>query len=139
MTTRQAVIAEAMTWLGTPYHLMGDVKRVGVDCGQLLNMVYSTVGLTPRYEAGHYPSDWHFHRSEERYLQAVEKFAVPTDNPRAGDIAVFQFGRCVSHGAIVVDWPLLIHSHLGQGCVYVDVNDSQLKGRLVGTYTLFKD
>lgn len=38
-------VAEAMTWLGTPYHHQGRVKGVGVDCATLLCEVYKEVGL----------------------------------------------------------------------------------------------
>lgn len=139
MTTRAEVIAELKTWLGTPYHHQGKVKGAGVDCGQLLIEVFSAVGLSARFDAGYYPPDWHFHRSEERYLGWVQKYAKPTETPRAGDIALFKFGRCISHGAIVVDWPLMIHSHLGIGCVYVNATDAELNGRLAGFYTVFED
>lgn len=40
MKNLQAV-AEAITWLGTPYHHQGRVKGVGVDCGTLLCEVYA--------------------------------------------------------------------------------------------------
>lgn len=138
MTTREVVVAEAKTWLGTPYHHQGKVKGAGVDCGQLLIEVYHNVGMTPAIDTGHYPSDWHFHRSEEQYLGWVQQHATPTDTPKAGDIALFKFGRCISHGAIVVEWPLMIHSHLGRGCVYVNATDAELNGRLAGFYTLFE-
>ena len=31
--------------------------------------------------------------------------------PGPGDVAVFRFGRTFSHGAIVTDWPRLIHAY----------------------------
>ena len=37
-----------------------------------------------------------------------------------GDIALWRFGRCFSHGAIVVDWPVVIHAYLGRPCVLED-------------------
>ena len=32
---RARIVAEAMTWLGTPYHHRGKLKGIGVDCAQL--------------------------------------------------------------------------------------------------------
>ena len=32
MNKNQLAVAEALTWLGTPYHHQGRVKGVGVDC-----------------------------------------------------------------------------------------------------------
>ena len=136
--TRQEVVNEAKSWIGTPYHHMGRVKGVGVDCGQLLIEVYHAVGLIPQIDTGYYPSDWHFHRSEERYLGWVESYAKPTETPQAGDVALFRFGRCISHGGIFVDDNTIIHAYLGQGCVYANLSDAELKGRLVSVYTLWE-
>lgn len=135
MTTRQAVIEEAKTWIGTPYHHMAHVKGAGVDCGQLLVEVFHAVGLTPLLDLGQYPSDWHFHRSDEQYLKWVSDYATPVEVPKPGDIALFKFGRCISHGAIVVEWPLVIHAHLGIGCIYAYATDAELAGRLAGFFS----
>jgi cell wall-associated NlpC family hydrolase len=139
MATREDVINEAKSWLNTPYHHMGNVKGAGVDCGQFLIEVFHAVGLCPKIDTGHYSHDWHFNRSEERYLSWVEKYAKPTTTPNLGDIALFKFGRCISHGGIITEWPTMIHSHIGRGVVYVNANDAELNGRLVGFYTVFED
>lgn len=134
---RAAVVAEALSWLGTPYHHLAQVKGAGVDCGQLLLAVYRDAGLIPQTESGYYPSDWHFHRDDERYLEMVKRFAHEVEVPKPGDIAVFKFARCVSHGVIILDFPRVIHAQLGQGCVLADINDAELLGRCVGFYSLW--
>jgi cell wall-associated NlpC family hydrolase len=136
---RDAVIAEAKSWLNTPYHHMGRVKGLygGVDCATLLLEVYERAGLIPRIEIDHYPPDWYMHRSEERYLDWLLKFAVKVDfGAKPGDVEVFQFGRCVSHAAIILDWPMAIHAWKPAGCVLEDnvrVN-VDLKHRSKGIY-----
>lgn len=107
---RAAVVAEAMSWLKTPYHHQAAVKGAGVDCAMILVEVYWKCGLIPHIDPRPYPADWHFHRDTERYLGWLEKYADETDNPLPGDIATFQYGRCVSHAAIVVEWPIVIHA-----------------------------
>jgi cell wall-associated NlpC family hydrolase len=139
MTPRDEVLREAYTWLATPYHHQGRVKGAGVDCAMLLIEVYHHCGLIPDIDPTPYPPDWHFHQDEERYLGWVKQYAQPVDVPAPGDIAVFQFGRCVSHGAIVVAWPLIIHSYLNEGCVLADATQGQMAGRVRGFYSLFKD
>lgn len=140
MTLRAEIVAAARAWLNTPFHHAGRVKGVGVDCLQLLVAVYSEVGLLPAVDTGHYPRDWHFHKSEERYLQAVASYAAPLsamDRPQPGDLALFKFGRCVSHAAIVIEWPLCIHAYFGQGVVEVDaMNGAELAGRLHSFWSL---
>jgi NlpC/P60 family putative phage cell wall peptidase len=119
---RAAVVAEARRWLGTPYHHGACVKGAGVDCAQLLIGVFSAVGLiaTPKIES--YPPDWHLHRSAERYLGIVLAHAreLEDEMPLPGDVALWRFGRCYSHGAIVIEWPLIIHAYLARPCVLED-------------------
>jgi cell wall-associated NlpC family hydrolase len=139
MTTREAVIAEAKTWIGTPYHHMGAVKGAGVDCAQILIEVYHAVGLIPRIDVGYYPPDWHLHKSDEQYLGWVKKYAHQVETPKPGDVALFKFGRCVSHGAIVLDYPKIIHSYFRQGCVYGDASQIELAGRLDSFWSLWEN
>lgn len=43
----ELIIAEARSWVGTPYHHQAVVKRVGVDCVGLILGVGMAVGLMP--------------------------------------------------------------------------------------------
>jgi NlpC/P60 family putative phage cell wall peptidase len=102
---RAAVVAEAESWLGTPYHHMARLKGVGCDCLTLLAAVYEAAGVVPVIEIPFYPPDWHLHRGVERYMDGLLAYAHEVDAPAPGDVALFRFGRCFSHGAIVVEWP----------------------------------
>lgn len=136
---RQNVISEAFTWLNTPYHHQANLKGVGVDCVMLLVEVYKACGLIPAtVDPRPYANDWHVHRSEEVYLGGVEQLAERVDVPEPGDIALFQFGRCVSHGALVVKWPLVMHAFIENSAVVLtDISKSaDLTSRLRGFYTL---
>jgi cell wall-associated NlpC family hydrolase len=116
---RQAVVAEARSWLRTPYHHMGRVKGGGVDCATLLAEVYARAGVAPALEIPFYPPDWHLHRNAERYLEFILGHAQEIAGlPAPGDVALWRFGKCFSHGGIVVDWPLIIHAYSGKGCVH---------------------
>ena len=42
---REKLVAEALSWLGTPYHHAGRVKGGGVDCGMLNLQAFINVGL----------------------------------------------------------------------------------------------
>jgi cell wall-associated NlpC family hydrolase len=118
---RAAVVAEARTWLRTPYHHMGRVKGAGVDCLMLLAEVFERVGLVPHLEIEHYPPDWHLHREAERYLDGVLRHTVETAGPPLpGDVVLWRFGRCFSHGAIVVAWPAIIHAYVRTPCTLED-------------------
>ena len=122
---RQQVVSIAKTWLKTPYRHQGRVKGAGTDCLCILVEVYSEAGLIPPIELPYYPRDWHMHRSTERYLQGLLKYTREVDAPLPGDIVLWQFGRCFSHAAIVVEWPMVIHAWVGVGCVLEDVTAAQ--------------
>lgn len=134
---RAAVIAEARGWLTTPYHHMARVKGGGVDCAQLLIAVYHAAGLVPDFAVGYYPPDWHLHRDRERYLEWVEKCAHPVARPKSADIAIWKFGRTFSHGAIVVDWPNVIHAYMKRPAEICDMSKEEgLKKRELLFYEL---
>jgi cell wall-associated NlpC family hydrolase len=100
-TQRGAVVTAARSWIGTPYHNCADLKGVGVDCGMLIVRVFVDTGLCAPFDPRPYAPDWHLHRSEERYLGFVFERCAEVDNPEPGDVMVFRYGRCYSHGGIV--------------------------------------
>lgn len=135
---REKIVEEALTWLKTPYHHRGNVKGAGVDCAFFLIEVYAAVGLIERFDPGYYPMDIMMHRGEETYLAWVEKFGKLVDAPKPGDIAVWKFGRIFSHGAIVIDWPNIIHAHRTErGVVLARGDDGERAGREVKFYSLW--
>ena len=137
---RSAVVAEALTWLRTPYHPCARVKGHGVDCAQILIEVYAAAGLIERFDTGHYPQDWMLHRDEERYLGFISQHAHQVPVPQPGDIALYRFGRCVSHGAIVIDWPVIVHAYAPEGNVCLgDGMAGRLGPRLAGFFSIFQD
>jgi len=116
---RAAVIAAAREWIGTPYHHAADVKGVGVDCGMLIVRAFIDTGLCAAFDPRPYEADWHLHRAEERYLGFVLKRCIEIPRPNLGDIAVFRYGRCYSHGGIVTRLApfTIIHAFRSASCV----------------------
>lgn len=116
---RAAVVAEAMTWLLTPWRHQGRVKGAGVDCAGLIICAYRNAGMIDDVDAGNYPRDFHIHRDEERFLSFVPSFAVEIAETEvcAGDLVLFRIGRVFSHGAIVTRWPRGIHADVRSGMV----------------------
>jgi cell wall-associated NlpC family hydrolase len=110
---RAAIVAEARRWIGTPYHDNGDILGAGVDCGMLLVRTFLDLGLVPPFDPRPYPRDWMMHNDEEKYLGWVKENCGEVEKPKPGDIAVFRFGRCYSHGGVItgVDPLTLVHAY----------------------------
>jgi cell wall-associated NlpC family hydrolase len=128
---RARVIAEARTWLGTPFRDQSDVKGAGVDCAMLLVRCFVDTGIVPAFDPRPYAPQWHLHRDEEKFLAIIEKLGTEVARePVPGDVIVYRFGRCFSHGALVIDEKHVIHAWYLEGRVTIskltDVRLSQL-------------
>ena len=117
---RERVCAIAREWIATPYHHMGRIKGAGVDCAMFPLEVYREAGLIGDVEVPYYPQDWMLHRSVEVFLGVVERYAHEVKEPAAGDLVMYRFGRCFSHGGIVLAWPTILHALTNKGVVLAD-------------------
>jgi NlpC/P60 family putative phage cell wall peptidase len=139
---RAAVVAEALTWLRTPYHHHARLKGVGVDCAQLLVAVYEACCAVDRVELGDYSPEWHLHRSEELYMQHLLRYARLLDEDetvRSADIALYRFGRTFSHGAIVLEPGTFIHAYKDRGVIVSTAEEEPLQGRDVQFWRVIED
>lgn len=120
---------------------MGRVKGAGVDCAMFPLEVYREAGLIGDVEVPYYSQDWMLHRSDEIFLGIVMEYAreltaAPTaplstarSSAKSGDFVIYRFGRCFAHGAIVIEWPTVIHAVNGKGVI---LSDGEREGILVG-------
>ena len=113
------IVAEARSYLGTPYHHMADIKGVGIDCALILVRVFCDLGLVPLFDPRPYTKDWFLHRHEEQYLNHLLAQAREVERPEPGDVILSRQGRVYSHGGIVTQAkPLeIIHAFAPAGCV----------------------
>lgn len=124
---RDEIIKQAELWLGTRWHHNACRLGAGVDCGRFLIAVYVAAGLIEEFDVGQYAPDFMMHRAEERFLGWVMKHTDEVDVPQRGDVAMWKFGKCFAHGAIVIEWPRVIHSYRHEGKV---TRSDASKGRL---------
>ena len=129
-TQRAAVIFAARRWIGTPYHSCADIVGAGVDCGMLIVRVFVDCGLAPPFDPRPYAPDWHLHRGEEKYLSFVLDHCKETQDPRGGDLALFRWGRCYSHGGVVTSGAPLSIVHAFQPAGRVLEEHVACNGRL---------
>ncbi len=134
---RAAAVREARRWLLTRWTHRGAKMGIGVDCGNLLIEIFNAIGAIPRIDPGQYSRDWMQHNDDSKFLEYVEMFARPKTAPaEPGDILLFRVGKCISHGAIVTEWPEIIHAYAPARCVTRDTMESPLRHLLVGTWEI---
>ena len=139
---RAAVVAEALTWKGTPYHHQSNIKGVGVDCAMFLIETYGNVGVLKKFDPRPYSSDWFLHHSEEKYLQTLIPFAkeISVRDAKSGDIILMKLGRTFSHSAIVVEGSVVIHAYMKERMVTLgDLGQLPFTGRELKAFNPFGD
>jgi NlpC/P60 family putative phage cell wall peptidase len=118
--SRAAIVAEARSWIGTPYHHQASVKGVGCDCLGLVRGVWrALLGPEPEAIPG-YSGDWGEVGAQEAMLAAARRHLIeiePTD-AEAGDVLVFRMrrGRVAKHAGIQVSaapCPSFVHAQEG--------------------------
>lgn len=126
---RQAVIDQARTWLGTPWHHQGRLKGAGVDCIGLIVGVARELG----YAVDDYTD---YQRFPDGVTMSAElhKQLRPTTRPMAGDIVCFRITRLPQHVAIITGPNTLIHAYQPYGVVETTIRPSLLE-RAFGYFT----
>lgn len=99
------IIAEARTWLGTPFHHQGRVKGVGVDCIGLVVGVGRDLGLVDydTTDYGRIPNPVVMGKGLREHL-------IQTDQIVPGCVLWFAFTQAPMHLGIVTDSGL-IHAY----------------------------
>jgi cell wall-associated NlpC family hydrolase len=120
---RAAFVNEALSWVGTPFLDCGDVKgpNGAVDCAMLLVRAAVDTGCVAPFDPRPYSPRWHLHRSEELFLGWItgRLGAREVAEPRVGDVILWQFGRCFSHGAVLVNAAEVCHAYYAAGMALV--------------------
>lgn len=130
MTVGERIAEATRSWIGTPYANNAMAKGYGVDCAHLLVGVLIDADLLDPSDVQieYYSNEWHLHRSEEKFISYIETVAteIPLDGIEVGDFLLYQYGRCISHGAIYVGNGLVVHAFVNLGVVLSGLDDSIL-------------
>lgn len=117
MTHRQAVIAEARRWIGTPYHHQASLIGVGADCLGLVRGVWRAMHGRETEAPPPYSRDWAEATGEEALLTAAARHlvAVDTAGRQPGDAIGFRFraGLPAKHIGILVTDTSFVHAMEG--------------------------
>lgn len=128
---RTAFIAEALSWIGTPFADKCRIKgRNGcADCVNLPAEAAFGIGLLPRVEIPDYPPRWMLRKSEPEWLLdfLTDMLGMQeTADPKPGDLHAYQFGWKFSHLAIRSSPSEIVHAYAATHMVIVSRIDEPL-------------
>ena len=107
METRQQIVTEARTWIGTPFRHAAGVKGHGADCVHIVSGTFEALGLVRHTVFPVYGMDWYKHEASPDHivdgLVAAGMHEISSEEAGAGDVAVLKFGRKWSHCVILTD------------------------------------
>jgi NlpC/P60 family putative phage cell wall peptidase len=134
--TRADIVAEARSWIGTPFHHQGRLKGVGVDCAGLLICVARELGLSSFDVTGYarLPDGRQLKATCERLMEPIG-----LDAAGPGDVVLLRWTRQPQHVAIVADGPgyrTIIHAHEQAGQCVEHILDEIWARRVVRAYRI---
>lgn len=136
---REKIAEIAKKWVGAKYHHLGMVQYKDADCMTLLLQVYEEAGLIEHREPDYYPPDFLFHRGSEEYLEGVSEYGYKSKLYKKGNILLYKFGRVISHSAIIIDYPTIIHAVADNGIIFDNANQDYLKKAERFNFSLWKE
>ena len=101
--TGEMLVAQARTWIDTPYHHAGRAKGHGVDCIGLVIGAARELGAAVPFDTTDYGRGDNLPLMRRGLLQFCDCFPVPDFPPdqwRGGDILIFRGGSILHHVAI---------------------------------------
>lgn len=136
-TTRVAILAEAMTWLGTPYRHQGSRKGVGCDCLGLVRGVWRAVYGEEPERPGPYSPDWAEAGAGDPLIEAARRHCAerPLPEVRPGDLLVFRWRshHAAKHLGILLPHDRFLHAYEGHA-VTVSPLIAQWRRRIAGVF-----
>ncbi len=144
-STREQVVAEARSWLGTPFAHQGHVKGIGADCAGLVAGVAIALGLLP---ADWWQRDFAPHAGYPRtpgagLMPAVCRRFLRHLEPmhaRPGDVLLLRFSTEPQHLGIVTPYHLgglaMIHAYSRSSAVVEHRLADVWRARVVAAFAL---
>lgn len=124
MTFEDIILAEARSWIGTPYQHQASVKGAGADCLGLLRGVWrAVVGVEPE-AVPPYTEDWAEPARQEVLLRAAERWLcrMSLAEAESADVLLFRMreGSIAKHLGIqsqIGPQARFIHAYSGHGVI----------------------
>ena len=121
LITRAAIVAEARSWLGTPYQHQASAKGAGCDCLGLVRGVWRALLGDEPEKAPAYTPDWAERGAGETMLLAARRHLVARvrRDTKPGDVLLFRMDAAspIKHAGILESEDKFIHAYWGRAVV----------------------
>lgn len=121
----RAIVAEARSWIGTPYRHQASLKGVGCDCLGLVRGVWRAFFGEEPESIDAYTPDWAEASGIEQLAEAALRHLVPIDPMQfgSGDVLLFRWrpGLAAKHAAIAASADTMVHAHDGAAVAEVAI------------------
>jgi NlpC/P60 family putative phage cell wall peptidase len=140
MKQAETIVAQARTWLGTPFHHQARLKNVGCDCLGLVVGVVDELGLKDKngQKLASYDEIAYSKEPDGAYLtQKLTDLLEEVQEPQAGDLALFSVRDNPQHLAILTDYEGslgMIHAYAPARRVVEHRLDDDWNSRLVKVF-----
>jgi NlpC/P60 family putative phage cell wall peptidase len=132
------IVAEARSWIGTPYRHQASAKWIGCDCLGLVRGVWRTIyGADPERPPA-YTSDWAEITGEETLLNAASRHMEirPAGTFMPGDVLIFRWRPHLpaKHCGIVTEPDRMVHAYQAAGRVAEGYIAATWRQRIAGAF-----
>ena len=136
--SRDAFVARARAWIGTPYHHQASCRDAGADCLGLVRGVWRETYGAELESPPPYSRDWAEASGEETLLAGATRhlIAIRLDEAAAGDVVIFRLrsGLVAKHTAILTTVNSFVHAMEGGSAVEVAMTP-WWRRRIVGAFS----
>ncbi|MBO1038926.1 NlpC/P60 family protein [Brucella pituitosa] len=117
MMVAERVLAEAESWIGTPYRHGASMRGVSCDCLGLVRGIWRALYGNEPEHPGAYAPDWAEATSGDPLMEAAQRHMRSriSGNPQPGDLLLFRWRADVAakHLGIMVRENRFIHAYEG--------------------------
>ena len=132
----EKVVAEALSWIGTPYRHQGSAKGIGCDCLGLVRGVWRAIYGVECERPGPYAPDWA--GGQEELLAGVRRHfgEERLSPPRPGDLLLVRWRPHLParHAGILVAASCFVHAYEGGAAVTRSVLVPQWRRRVAAVF-----
>lgn len=132
-------MAEALSWLGTPYRHQGDRKGIGCDCLGFIRGVWRALYGRELENPGSYAPDWAEAGGGELLLAGVRRNFIerPLPSVRPGDLLLFRWRPHLParHLGILVAEDRFAHAYEGATAVTSSALVPQWRRRIAAVFS----